>query len=224
MVNLNLVKPAHLWYVVGLITTDGNLSPNRKNINITSKDRCILISIKKALGIPNNKVGRKCRGGELEKKYSYLQFSDVNFYAFLESIGLTRRKSLTLSPLKIPQEYFIDFLRGVMDGDGNIQKTVHATNRNIQWTLRIVSGSPYFLPWIRDNIEKTFEVTGKSYIREGGRKNPLYILKYGKFAAKIILRCCYYKNCLTMPRKLKNAQKCIQSKNGLSRYSVFNAT
>ena len=224
MVNLNSVKPANLWYIVGFIATDGNLSKDERHINITSKDRCILISIRKALGITQKKIGRKSRSNETAKKYSVLQFSDVNFYGFLESIGLTRRKSLTLSPLKIPQEYFIDFLRGVIDGDGNIQKTIHTSNRNIQWTLRIVSGSPYFLPWISDNIERIFKLTGKSYVREGEGINPLYILKYGKFAGKIILRCCYYKDCLTMPRKLKNAQKCIQSKNGLSKYGVFSAS
>jgi hypothetical protein len=224
MIDLNLVKPAHLWYTIGLIATDGNLSPNKRHINITSKDRGILILIKKALGIPNNKVGRKGRGGDPDKKYSYLQFSDVHFYRFLESIGLTRKKSLTLSPLKIPQGYYIDFLRGVIDGDGNMQKTVHTSNRNIQWTLRIVSGSPYFLPWIKDNVERIFELTGKSYVRKDKGKNPLHILKYGKFAAKIILRRCYYKSCLTMPRKLKNAQKCIQSRNGLRKYGALSAT
>ncbi len=38
-----------------------------------------------------------------------------------------------------------DFLRGVIDGDGNISTWIHRTNHNRQWCLRIYSTqSVYF--------------------------------------------------------------------------------
>jgi hypothetical protein len=52
----------------------------------------------------------------------------------------------------------------------------------------------------------------------------MHILKFGKFAAKIILKKCYYEGALAMERKLKKAQKCILSENGLSKYGALKAS
>lgn len=154
-----------------------------------------------------------------------MQFGDVKFYKFLEKIGLTRKKSLTLGALKIPEKYFADFLRGVIDGDGNIQETIHTSNGNTQWVLRIVSGSPLFLPWLKENIERIIKIEGRLHQNPANaNRNPLYILKFGKFAAKVILRHCYYDGALALDRKLKIAQKCIDSENGLTVYGKFKAT
>ena len=43
-----------------------------------------------------------------------IQFGDVVFYQWLLSLGLTPNKSKTIGPLKIPYEYFFDFLRGFL--------------------------------------------------------------------------------------------------------------
>ncbi len=224
MVDLSSMRLEDVWYIVGLIATDGNLSPDKRHIIITSKDRKFLYDVRDALKI-KIRVGRKGRGGSMEKIYSCLQIGDIQFYRFLESIGLTKRKSLTLGPLKVPHQYFIDFLRGVIDGDGNIQQWRHASNGNIQWSLRIVSGSPLFLPWIKEIISKIMHVEGKLHIvKAHGNRNGLHILKYGKFAAKIILRMCYYPDALALDRKLKTSLKCIQSKDGLSKYGQFVST
>jgi hypothetical protein len=225
MFDLSLVRPNDLWYVIGLIATDGNLSIDKRHITITSKDRETLIAIKDALGFDAKKtISRKSRGTEKEKKYSALQFSDVKLYKFLESIGLTQKKSLTLGPIKVPSKYFTDFLRGVIDGDGNIQETTHTSNGNIQWVLRIVSGSPHFLPWLKESIQNWIRIEGKLYISKSPNRNPMHILKFGKFAAKIILKKCYYEGALAMERKLKKAQKCILSENGLSKYGALKAS
>ena len=49
-----------------------------------------------------------------------LQWRDRELYGWLTDIGLTPRKSLTLGPLTVPDEYFADFFRGCIDGDGTI--------------------------------------------------------------------------------------------------------
>src|ERR1700722_7240854 len=104
-------------YAIGLIATDGCLYGDGRHINFTSKDLEQIENFKKCLGI-TNKIGRKSRGGEREKKYFVVQIGDVLFYKFLNDIGLHKAKSLTLSEIKIPEHYFIDFLRGCFDGDG----------------------------------------------------------------------------------------------------------
>lgn len=54
-------------YAIGLITTDGNLSKDGCHIDFTSKDKELVETFRKCLGI-NNKIGLKSRGGEKEKK------------------------------------------------------------------------------------------------------------------------------------------------------------
>src|SRR4026208_2087199 len=101
MVDLKIVLPEHLWYVIGFIATDGNLSLDGRHINITSKDVGHLRKIKKALFL-SNRIGFKARGGEKEKKYGLLQFGDVQFYRYLLALGLHPKKSLTLGPIQVP--------------------------------------------------------------------------------------------------------------------------
>ena len=68
MVDLKLVKPENLWYIIGLIATDGNLSKDGRHIEITSKSKNYLISVKKALGL-TIKIKKKARGGSKIKLY-----------------------------------------------------------------------------------------------------------------------------------------------------------
>ena len=223
MLDLEKIKPNDLWYVIGLITADGNLSKDERHIDLTSKDRSLLVSVKKAL-LLKNKIGRKARAKGKEKKYSVLQIGDKKFYNFLLNTGLTQRKSLTLGKLSIPDFYFPDFLRGVIDGDGNIHTWTHTTNGNRQWALRIFSGSREFIFWLKQEIESYFSTSGKIYIsKRRNSKNPLYTIKFGKLATKIILDKVYYKNCLALSRKLKKVENCLKSEDKLRTYGVFKA-
>ena len=218
MVNLKIVQPTDLWYTIGLIVSDGNLSRDGRHICVTSKDRDLLISVKSALHL-NSTLGMKARGGEQEKKYSLLQFSDVTFYRFLTSIGIHPKKSLTLESVNVPGEYFGDFLRGVIDGDGSINTWIHKTNDRVQWCLRITSGAPVFASWIHKEIQNHYSVVGKLYsYKFKGKENPIHIIKFGKVATKIILRSIYYPDCLSLKRKFMKAQQCLSSEDGWKGY------
>ncbi len=221
MVDLKIVKPEHLWYVVGLIATDGNLSKDGRHIILTSKDLSLLEDLKKALFI-DVKIGRKASGSNQEKKYGILQFSDVAFYKFLLSIGLEAKKSLILGPIDVPKAYFGDFLRGIIDGDGSIREWRHSTNNHVQWSLSVVSAAPVFINWLAKEIERTYSIKGKMHVREGDEKrNAIYLLKFGKLAAKIILADIYYKGCLALDRKLKSSLKCLESNDGWSKFKTL---
>lgn len=219
MVDLSLVKPQHLWYTIGLIATDGNLCNDGRHINITSADRKHMEQVKKAL-LLENKITQKARGNEKIKKYAFLQFGDVAFYKFLLKIGLAPKKSLTLGKIEVPGEYFKDFLRGIIDGDGSITTWVHRSNKNIQWSSRVVSASKTFIIWLKKEVENKFKVHGKLHVSARPDYNPLYILKFGKFPTKTILINCYYKNCIALTRKNLLAKKCLQSEDKLSKYGV----
>src|SRR3989344_2322990 len=127
-------------YAIGLITTDGNLSKDGRHLNMTSKDKDMILTFKKCLGL-KNKIGRKTREKSKIKKYFQVQFGDKNFYEFLLSLGLMPAKSKTIGALNIPNEYFSDFLRGCIDGDGNIDVHRHPESQYLQLRIRLNSAS-----------------------------------------------------------------------------------
>ena len=118
----------------------------------------------------------------------------------------------------MPDEFFHDFLRGLIDGDGSIRKWIHFSNKREQWSLTICSPSISFMSWLKRNVERLFYAKGR--IHRDKRKEPrvdLFVLKYGKFAARVILNKCYYKNSLSLDRKAKLAQDCLGSYKGWSK-------
>lgn len=211
MINLHLIKPNDLWYVVGLIATDGNLSVDQRHMSITSKDTELLEEVKKALHL-SCRVSRKARSRSSEKIYGLLQFGDVRFYKFLLKIGLSTRKSLTLKNIKVPAKYFPDFVRGIVDGDGCIRSWIHPSNKHEQWALTIASAAPIFSQWLLERIETYFGVKGKLYsYSNSGRKGLINRIKFGKFASKVILKKIYPPNCLALQRKKNIAMTCLNT-------------
>lgn len=191
MRRLNKVKiewSSKMAYVIGLLVTDGCLSIDGCHIDFTSKDLGMVEIFKKYLNL-NNKIGKKTRSNEKEKKYFRVQFGDKNFYEFLLNIGLSPHKSKTIGPLKISDNYFPDFLRGCIDGDGNIGIFWHPESRHPQLRVRIFSASKSFLFWIKSKV-KLFNITG-GYFQQGNR---VYILEYAKADSIKLLNKIYYKD------------------------------
>ena len=176
-----------LAYAVGLITSDGNLSKDGRHMNLTSKDEVMIITFKKCLGL-QNKIGKKTRSKSRDKKYFQIQFGDKNFYEFLLSIGLMPAKSKVLGPLSIPKKYFADFLRGCIDGDGNIDIQTHPESSHPQLRIRLFSASLRFLEWTQQEIEKCVAVGGgwiESY-------PSIHRLSYGKNDSIKLFEFIYY--------------------------------
>ncbi len=115
--------------------------------------------------------------------YFRLQIYSASLYGFLLNVGLTPAKSLTLGPLNIRMDHFPDFLRGVIDGDGNIHTWIHSNNGIRQWALRITSASPVFTTWLKALIEDYFAVCGSVRV-EKGKLYPFHTIKFGKLTAK----------------------------------------
>lgn len=204
---VNTTWRPELAYAVGIITSDGNLSPSGRHINITSKEVEVVEKIKSILSL-DNKIGQKSRGGSKEKRYYVLQFGDINFYEFLLSIGLTPAKSKTIKSVNIPGEYFPDFLRGCIDGDGSIGYFMHPESKYPQWKLRLCSASFEFLKWIQKEIEIRLKIRGGNIYTPS--KKSINILSFGKEDTRKILNFMYYKRRIpALKRKLKIAQECL---------------
>src|SRR3989338_3867822 len=193
-------------YVIGIIATDGNLSSDLRHLIITSKDYEMIINCKKCLGI-NNKISRTARGGSKDKKYYMLQFGDKNFFEFLLELGLTPRKSKTISELKIPEKYFSDFFRGCIDGDGSISISKHPESKHPQYKIRLCSASNGFLNWILRSCKTSFNVIGGSISKTN--KSSVSTLTFGKGDSIKILKMIYLKNVICLSRKKKVALKIL---------------
>ncbi|MDP3999686.1 MAG: hypothetical protein Q8P76_03810 [bacterium] len=195
-------------YAIGLLTTDGNLSPDGRHMDLTSKDKEQLINIRRCLGI-KNKIGLKKSG--LGKKSLHVQFGDVIFYKFLLSIGLTAKKSKTLGIIDVPDQYFFDFLRGHFDGDGTFYSYFDPRwKSSFMFYTELISASKKHIDWLRREISKRLNING--HITKS-INNSAYQLKYAKTESLKLLPKMYYDTevvCLSRKRvKIEKALRII---------------
>ncbi|MFH1968127.1 MAG: LAGLIDADG family homing endonuclease [bacterium] len=197
---------SNLAYAVGLLTTDGCLYNDGRHIDFTSKDIQLIKTFKKRLGI-NNKIGYKTSGYS-EKKYPHVQFGDVVFYRWLLSIGLMPRKSRTLGELKIPNEYFFDFLRGHYDGDGcSYSYWDKRWHSSFMFYTSFVSASKKHILWLDKKIKESSKINGNIRINKG----QIYALKFAKEGSKAIFSKMYYREDLPcLSRKHRKVQKILK--------------
>lgn len=197
---------ASFAYLIGIIATDGNLSSDERHIVITSKDKELLQDIKESFSLPT-KIGTKANSSSPEKKYFVLQIGDKHFYNFLLSIGLTPNKSKTLGKLSIPKKYFPHFLRGCVDGDGNIDIYNHKESTHKQLRIRLASASYEFLNWISKEVQQNCgSVGGWVY---SPKNKSWHVLTYGKNDSVQILKTIYKNKTLFLERKFNQAKQFI---------------
>ena len=201
---------------MGLIATDGCLSRDGRHVNITAKDHQYLFGLRNALGVSCRVT--KCYGSSGQAAHR-LQIGSRALYDHLLVLGLTPKKSLTIPALNVPDGWFRDFLRGVIDGDGNIRRWQHPTNDHEQWAVRICGASEPFIRWLEATTERLWNVNGSVHSRKpkNEQHHTLYTLRYGKLAAKVVLEQCYYHDAFALSRKQKLAEECISTTVGWSK-------
>ena len=186
-------------YCVGLITTDGCLSSDRRHINFTSKDLELVEHVRAGFGT-HNRIGRKSRAAGAVKRYYCVQLGSITLYRWLCEVGLTPRKSLTLGPLKVPDHYFADFLRGHLDGDGNICTYIDPVfSHSVRLYVRFHCASRPHLDWLQTTARRLWSLTG--YQTNTGR---VFRLSYAKRESTTLLRYLYYSSsvpCLSRKRR-----------------------
>ncbi len=104
-----------LAYAVGLIATDGCLSG--RAITFTNTDRELVEAFVAGIG-QAVKIGVQHKPGR-QPAYR-AQFGNRTLFDWLIAIGITPRKSLTIGAIAVPDEFFLSFVRGLVDGDGSV--------------------------------------------------------------------------------------------------------
>lgn len=193
-------------YVIGLMATDGNISPDGRHFDFTSKDRDQLINFMNCLKI-KVKIGYKTSGYS-KKKTTRIQFGSVKLYKFLLGIGMTPAKTKTIGALNIPDKYLFDFLRGHLDGDGCFYSYWDKRWKSSYMFYTVfVSASGEHINWIREIIDKQLKIRGHVIVPG---KNSIYQLKYAKKESLKLLKKIYYdKNVICLNRKRLKIEKAL---------------
>jgi hypothetical protein len=176
-------------YIIGLITTDGNLSPDGRHITFVSGDMQLHETFKHCLGISNE------TGPHGSAFHTIV--SDVTFYRWLLTIGLMPKKTFKMREIKVPDRYFADFVRGYLDGDGNINVYLdkynvrkHGKKEYAYWRLyvRLYSANRPILEWLQVKITRLMGVKGSIVNPQSGA----LALQYAKRESLILLARLYH--------------------------------
>lgn len=148
---------SEMAYVLGFVVADGCIIKRKNRIssyvfNITSKDKSILIKIRKVLG-SDHIIGIKYNSFKMP--YNQIQICDREICRDLMSLGICPRKTYNLKPIKVPDKYFSDYARGFFDGDGSVY--IQKVNGTLQIKSSFVGVSLFF---IKDFNKKLCEVLG----------------------------------------------------------------
>ena len=194
-------------YAIGLLATDGNLSSDGRHFDFTSNDREQLTNFMRCLGI-KVKVGFK-RSGYTGKKSPRIQFGDVKLYRFLVGIGFMPRKSKVIAKIDIPKEYFFDFLRGHLDGDGTFYSYWDPRWRaSFMFYTVFISASKRHIDWLRNRVFELLDIKG--HVTKSAH-DAAYNLKYAKAESLKLLPKLYYdKVVVCLSRKRNKIERALR--------------
>jgi aromatic ring-cleaving dioxygenase len=189
---------------VGLIATDGCLYDDGRHIAFISKDEDLMRTF---LGLVNRAHIRYRREESEYGGWAFRgQFSYAALYRWLLSVGLMPRKSLVLGAIDVPDENLMPLVRGLLEGDGTVYTLIHhptpRTYRNYKyerlWTF-FNSASRKHVEWIQARLACALKIPGYIEVRRRkGHENPMYRLKYGNRASRVLLPAIYAD--LSVPR------------------------
>jgi hypothetical protein len=180
-------------YAVGLGATDGCLINTGRHVAFVSTDRDQMEAFLTC-------VGRNASTSKIRKDGNAyrVQLGDVELYRWLEQAGLTQRKSLTLGKVEVPPAFFLDLVRGLLDGDGSIAHYVHRpVARNYprylyrRLTVRFHSASPEHLRWLQKALADVLSIKGAVLQQSKNLPHNMYALQYAKYASISLLTRLY---------------------------------
>ena len=207
------------YYLLGAFITDGCVYQNNKNTyacQLSSCDLDWLESIK-------NIVGTNLKIHKFTQNYYGLRIIRHEIASWLISHGCYPRKTYSIVLPNIPDQYFRDFLRGCIDGDGSIG--IYPNKNNIKRSCQLISASKIFLEQIQNklkllNIKATITNRGKQtcFLKDRLIKATVdsYSLNfYGQNCYKFLKYIYYDTNQIALNRKKQLAIQIINYYNSL---------
>ncbi len=191
-VNSNFFKTwsPEMAYVLGFIGADGNIchSGRAHMLQIACDDKDVIVKIKKCISY-EGPIHQKIRENN---KISYsLRICDPIIFNDLQQLNITERKSLTLTPPKVPKHLVRHFIRGYFDGDGS----VFLNNRPYKSKLGVIicTASKPMSEFLYQKLKLLLKdsYNGTIGMRLAHEKTPYYIIRFGQKSASIIFTYMY---------------------------------
>lgn len=171
-------------YVLGFVVADGCVGVKRIRkrdggkqyyFNITSKDRLHLENIKKAMN-GQQKIYSKQSGYTNKKDYYFIQVGHQEICNDLLKLGIYPRKTYNLDPIKVPDKYFSDFVRGFFDGDGTVY--IYKVNGVPQIKSGFVSPSLTFIKDFNQRLCRALNIPEKNIHQTSPERTDRTLIKY----------------------------------------------
>lgn len=170
-----IIDSPEKYYWLGFIAADGYVQKSGLRIDLKEIDASHLIKFKNFTEY-NGEI--KYHTNNLKCKACYLDLHDVNLKNIFSEYNIVQNKSLSfvIPEEKIPQEFLIDFCRGLIDGDGCIR-----INNHQQISLSFCSGNKICVEQINRILGINNKVSFSSHcyrVQVTGNKKAKQILDY----------------------------------------------
>lgn len=186
-------------YVLGFFTADGCVEPNLNRISFSQRkeDVDILEKIRKVMNCWNPLCYKKSRnevGLYIHNRYMVDK---------LIELGFDQNKTSTAQiPSNMPDEYALDYIRGLLDGDGSI---LLPPNYHVYGRIQLL-GTKAVLDQVRFYLINQLRVSSKSQPHKRSKVN-VYCLNYGaKSDVASICKALYTDANIYMDRKKHYAE------------------
>lgn len=199
---------AEMAYIMGYIFTDGNINwkPEKSyralTITASEKDKKHLEKIRLKL-----KSTKELLYSKSTKSYRLI-VNNKTICTDLMKLGLTPRKSLTVRFPKVSEKCLRHFIRGVIDGDGNVRYVKR--KRSPYFEITVSSGSKAFLEEMAEKISSSLGINGK--VRKN--KNDVFILQYSCRRGLDLAKWVYKNKNLCLNRKFQQYKTALRAKGG----------
>jgi len=195
-------------YLYGFLQADGNLYEQSRNrgkvsIEILKKDEDILLLFNDYLTETNTYISYRNR----QTNFGYGEFVklgiyDINFRNKIKSFGFpVGKKDEIIEPPICESYYKIDYIRGLIDGDGSLGLTGNGFP-----FLSLITKSDKIKDFYIDFI---FEVTGKRKVLNRNKRGNAYNIGVYKEDAQKIVEIMYYDECICLKRKMNKSKEVL---------------
>lgn len=189
-------------YILGFIAADGNVYEvgNAHILQLGCDDLDVVEKMQEALG-HDGIINKKERDNG---KIAYsLRICDISLFNDLNVLGVTARKSLTITPPIIPEEYVHHYIRGYFDGDGSVSYRSGPYNKS-RLVVDIYTASLNMASFLYEKIREQMGdlYKGKIYSTLAHQKTRYYAIRLGHKASIHLYKYMYKDaNNLFMERK-----------------------